>query len=154
MEPKFIVDINVGRLATWLRVLGYDALFVPGIDDGGLVQAGGHGQLNGVCTHWEMWGFVQGGMTPMQALRCGTLLGARYLGLDGDLGSLEPGKLADLLVMEPGAEPTKKIRDSERILYTIANGRIFQAASMTELDSKTPRPGFFWESEVIRIPFF
>ncbi|MFT4559305.1 MAG: imidazolonepropionase-like amidohydrolase/Tol biopolymer transport system component [Planctomycetaceae bacterium] len=114
------------------------------VDDGGLVQAGGHGQLNGICTHWEMWSFVQGGMTPMQALECGTLNGAKYVGLDGDLGSLEVGKLADILVMEPGADPTARIRDSERVQLTIANGRIFKAKTMTELNSEHT-PEFFWK---------
>ncbi|MDA0285714.1 MAG: amidohydrolase family protein, partial [Planctomycetota bacterium] len=114
------------------------------VDEGGLVQAGGHGQLNGVCTHWEMWSFVQGGMTPMQALRCGTLNGAKYLGLDGDIGSLEAGKLADLIVMEAGADPTIEIRDSERIQWTIANGRIFESKSMSE-PARPGSPDFFWE---------
>ncbi|MDG2130718.1 MAG: amidohydrolase family protein [Fuerstiella sp.] len=114
------------------------------VDDGGLVQAGGHGQLNGICTHWELWSFVQGGMSPMQALRSGTLHGARYLGLDGDIGSLEVGKLADILIMESGADPTQKIRDSQKIQYTIANGRIFEAASMKEVGGQEA-PEFFWE---------
>lgn len=114
------------------------------VDAGGLVQAGGHGQLNGICTHWEMWSFVQGGMTPLQALKCGTLNGAKYVGLDRDLGSIEVGKLADILVMEAGADPTKKIRDSERVQLTIANGRIFEARSMTELNSEHS-PDFFWK---------
>jgi Tol biopolymer transport system component/imidazolonepropionase-like amidohydrolase len=115
------------------------------VADGGLVQAGGHGQLNGICTHWEMWSFVQGGMTPLQALRCGTLYGARYLGLDGDLGSLEPGKLADIIIMEPDADPIQRIRDSERIQLTIANGRIFDSKSMTELGGQQDAPAFFWK---------
>lgn len=114
------------------------------VDDGGLVQAGGHGQLNGLCTHWEMWSFVQGGMTPMQALECGTLNGAKYIGLDRDLGSIEAGKLADILVMEPEADPTVQIRDSERVQLTIANGRIFEAATMTERNSHHS-PDFFWQ---------
>ncbi|MCP4785842.1 MAG: amidohydrolase family protein [Fuerstiella sp.] len=114
------------------------------VDDGGLVQAGGHGQLNGICTHWELWSFVQGGMTPLQALRSGTLHGAKYLGLDGDIGSLETGKLADMLVIEPGADPTKKIRDSQKIQYTIANGRIFEAATMKEVGGEAA-PRFFWQ---------
>ncbi len=114
------------------------------VDDGGLVQAGGHGQLNGICTHWEMWSFVQGGMTPLQSLQCGTLNGAKYIGLDGDLGSLEAGKLADILVMEAGADPTVRIRDSERVQLTIANGRIFDSQTMTELNSQHS-PDFFWK---------
>ncbi len=114
------------------------------VDDGGLVQAGGHGQLNGICTHWEMWSFVQGGMTPLQALECGTLNGAKYIGLDQDIGSLEVGKLADILVLEPGADPTARIRDSERVHLTIANGRVFNAKTMTEQNSQDS-PKFFWQ---------
>jgi imidazolonepropionase-like amidohydrolase len=115
------------------------------VDQGGLVQAGGHGQLNGICTHWELWSFVQGGMTTMQALRCGSLLGAKYLGLDGDLGSIKPGKLADLIVFEEGADPTLEIRDSERIQYVMANGRMFDARRMNELGAVEPRRQFYWE---------
>ena len=100
------------------------------VDQGGLVQAGGHGQLNGICTHWEMWSFVQGGMTPLEALTCGTLHGAKYLGLDGDLGSVEAGKLADLIIYQKGADPTRNIRDSEKIDNVIANGEIFEANRM------------------------
>ena len=114
------------------------------VDQGGLVQAGGHGQLNGVCTHWELWSFVQGGMTPMQALRCGTINGATYIGLDSDLGSIEKGKLADIIVIEKGRDPTKDIRDSEKIHYVVANGRVFDARSMNELGSPAPRAPFYW----------
>ncbi len=116
------------------------------IDQGGLVQAGGHGQLNGICTHWELWSFVQGGMTPMEALRSGTLHGALYLGMEQDLGTLEPGKLADLIVFEQGANPTLDIRDSERIEYVMANGRIFDAKTMHQLGNHpAKRAGFYWE---------
>ncbi len=56
------------------------------VEQGGLAQTGGHGQLVGIDTHWELWSLVQGGMSNLDALRCGTILGARYLGLDKDLG--------------------------------------------------------------------
>ena len=116
------------------------------VDQGGLVQAGGHGQLCGICTHWEMWSFVQGGMTTMDALKCGTINGARYIGLDNDLGSVESGKLADLIVLEKGADPLKEIRDTERVQLTIANGRVFQAATMTEYGADTPQQNFYWKT--------
>ena len=62
------------------------------LDAGVPVQLGAHGQLQGLGAHWELWMLVQGGMTPLEALRGGTIDGARYLGLDKDLGSLEAGQ--------------------------------------------------------------
>lgn len=123
------------------------------VRDGGLVQSGGHGQLAGLCTHWEMWSFVQGGMTPTEALRCGTINGARYLGLDRDLGSLEVGKLADLVVFERGADPTKEIRDTQRVGMVMANGRLFDAADMREMNvEKSTAPDFYFRTQGIGIP--
>jgi imidazolonepropionase-like amidohydrolase/Tol biopolymer transport system component len=101
------------------------------VDAGGHVQLGAHGQREGLGAHWEMWMMAQGGMTPMQALRAGTLDGARYIGLDRDLGSIEPGKLADLLVLD--ANPLENIRNSESIRYTMINGRLLDAHTLDEL---------------------
>jgi hypothetical protein len=97
-------------------------------DLGVSVQLGAHGQREGLGAHWELWMFAQGGMTPMQALRAGTLNGAEYLGMEKDLGSLEPGKLADLLVLD--ANPLENIRNSTSIKYTVANGVVFDAMTM------------------------
>ncbi len=70
------------------------------------VQLGAHGQMQGLAAHWELQMFGQGGMTPLEALRASTLNGAAYLGLDGDIGSIEPGKLADLIVLSATPRPT------------------------------------------------
>ena len=83
------------------------------MDAGGSVQLGAHGQLQGMGAHWELWMLQQGGMTPMEALRAATIAGARYLGLDGDIGSLEKGKLADLIVLE--RNPLENVRNTEAI---------------------------------------
>lgn len=115
------------------------------VEQGGLAQTGGHGQLNGIDTHWELWSLVQGGMSNIDSLRCGTILGAKYLGLDGDLGSLEKGKLADLIVIDRGHDPTKDIRDSQEIAMVMANGRLFDARTMAEIGGEeSPPPKFFF----------
>ncbi|WP_456425704.1 amidohydrolase family protein [Rhodocaloribacter sp.] len=116
------------------------------IDRGGKVQLGAHGQLQGLAAHWELWMFTQGGMTNHEALRAATLSGAEYLGLDADLGSLEPGKLADLIVLD--GNPLEDIRQTENIRYVMVNGRIFEAETMNEIGNhpRTRKP-FYWQKD-------
>src|SRR6185503_5886642 len=87
--------------------------------------------------------FQQGGMTPLESIRSATLAGAKYIGLDKDIGSLEPGKLADLVVLD--ANPLENVRNSTSVHYTIVNGRIFDSATMNEIGnhSRTRKPFFF-----------
>jgi imidazolonepropionase-like amidohydrolase len=97
---------------------------------GGSVQIGAHGQLQGLGPHWEIWSLAQGGFGPMQALRAATLAGAEYLGMDRDLGSLEVGKLADILVLD--GNPLEDIRATETTRLVMANGRLLDAVTMDE----------------------
>lgn len=114
------------------------------VDAGTKAQLGAHGQLQGLAAHWELWMFAQGGMTPLQAIRCATLYGAQYIGLDKDLGSLEPGKLADLIVMDKN--PLDNIHNSESIRYVMMNGRLYDAATMNEIGRRErKREPFYWE---------
>jgi imidazolonepropionase-like amidohydrolase/Tol biopolymer transport system component len=110
------------------------------------VQLGAHGQREGLGAHWEIWSMVLGGMSPHEALRCATLGGAKYLGYDGDLGSLEPGKLADLIVMDK--DPLADIRNSESVSRVMQNGRLYDAATLDEIAPRVrPRGPFWWEKE-------
>lgn len=95
------------------------------------VQTGAHGQREGLALHWELWMLVQGGMTPHQALRSGTYQGAYYLGMSEHIGTLEAGKLADLIVLD--RDPLENIRNSESIRWTMVNGRLFDARTMDEV---------------------
>jgi imidazolonepropionase-like amidohydrolase/Tol biopolymer transport system component len=111
---------------------------------GGKVQLGAHGQLQGQGAHWELWMLQQGGLTPLEAIRCGTLYGAQYLGFDKDIGSLEVGKLADLMIMDKN--PLDNIQNTSSISYVMINGVLYNTNNMDEVypEAKT-RAKFFWE---------
>ncbi len=127
------VDDNSAREAHKLAKLG-----VP-------VAIGAHGQEPGIAAHWELWSFVRGGMTPVEALRAGTIESARSLGYDKDVGSLEAGKLADLVVLD--ADPTQDIRNSDKISKVMINGRLYDAATLNEeVTGSRKRPAYWWES--------
>ena len=110
-------------------------------DLGVLVNLGAHGQREGLGAHWEMWMFAQGGMSSLEAIRASTLDPAKYLGLDKNVGSLEVGKLADLMVID--GDPLKNIRDSDKVDYTMINGRLFDASTMNEVGKKAREPLYF-----------
>ncbi|HEX6307978.1 MAG TPA: amidohydrolase family protein [Longimicrobiales bacterium] len=113
------------------------------LDAGVKVNLGAHGQLDGLGAHWELWMLQQGGMSNFEALRAATLHGAEYLGLDDDIGSIEPGKLADLIVLD--ANPLENIRNSTSIRYVVVNGRIHDAETLEQLGNHpapAPRRNF------------
>jgi imidazolonepropionase-like amidohydrolase/Tol biopolymer transport system component len=127
-------DFNVlraARTATELQRAGVPA------------NIGAHGQREGLGVHWEMWMFGLGGMTPLEALRTATMNPARYLGLDRDIGSLEVGKLADLVIID--GDVLSDIRNSDRISHVMQNGRLFELPTMNEVVSRSQarKPFFF-----------
>lgn len=98
---------------------------------GGKVGVGSHGEFQGLGYHWELWSIASGGMPAHDALRVATIIGAQSLGLDGDLGSLEPGKLADLVVMD--RNPLENLRNSNSVRYVMKNGRLYSGDTLDEL---------------------
>ncbi|MEX1182602.1 MAG: amidohydrolase family protein [Gemmatimonadota bacterium] len=100
------------------------------LDSGVKVNLGAHGQLQGLGAHWELWMLEQGGFTSFEALRAATLHGAQYLGLDADLGSIEPGKLADMIVLD--SNPLDDVRNSTSIRQVLVNGRLYDAATLEQ----------------------
>ena len=145
--PRFVLDPRSRRRPKYpdeeFNTLRSSGICKALVDAGGSVQLGAHGQLAGLAAHWELEMFVQGGMSAHEALRCGTLSGARYVGLDKDLGSLEPGKLADLFVCEGDAlADVARTRD---VRYTMLNGRLYDASTLAPVDGRGgTAPKFFW----------
>jgi len=111
---------------------------------GVLVNIGAHGQREGLGSHWEIWNFVSGGMSPMQALKAATINPARYMGFARDLGSVETGKLADLLIVD--GNPLDDIRVTDDIAYVVQNGRIYEGGTLAErvTGTRTLTP-FYWQ---------
>jgi Tol biopolymer transport system component/imidazolonepropionase-like amidohydrolase len=149
-SPRFIIEprsirrpkapdthynhIEIAKHAKQMADLGVD------------VNIGAHGQREGLAAHWEMWMMAQGGFTPWEAIRGATHDGAWYIGLDGDVGSIEAGKLADLVVID--GNPLEDLRRSEFVAYTMINGRMYEAATMNQVAPDVVERGeFFFEQE-------
>lgn len=116
------------------------------LDAGIMVNTGAHGQREGLGTHWEMWSFERGGFSPMEALSAATINPAKYLAMDADVGSLEPGKLADMVIMN--ANPLDDIRNTDRISHVMINGHIYEADTLREAyTGDAELEPFYWQGK-------
>ena len=114
------------------------------MEAGVMVSIGGHGQREGLASHWEMWSFARGGMSPVQALRTATTEPARHLGFDKDIGSLEKGKLADLVILSDN--PLEDIRNTDKVEHVMLGGRLYESETMNEVHTgDTKRLPYWWE---------
>jgi hypothetical protein len=95
---------------------------------GVLVGVGSHGEMQGIGVHWEMASFVAGGATPTEALEMATIDNARVIGRADDLGSVTPGKLADLVVLD--ADPRADIANARRIAMVLRGGIAFDGTTL------------------------
>jgi Tol biopolymer transport system component len=98
---------------------------------GGRIGIGSHGQLQGLGMHWEMWLEQSGGLPQHDVLRAATIVGAEAIGMGQDLGSLEPGKLADIIVLD--RDPLTDIRNTNSLSMVMKNGRLYDANTLDEL---------------------
>ena len=145
--PPHVRGMITAHVADELWDIGFRSVArsMKRLDEAGVIaNVGGHGQIQGLATHWEMWLLSEGGMSAHRVLRAATLNGARTLGIDRQIGSLEPGKLADLIVLEEN--PLEDIRHSTSVRYGMVNGRLYDAMTMDEAGNHPrPRGRFYWE---------
>jgi Tol biopolymer transport system component len=134
-HPPFIVDMKT-RTRTY-RELG-EYLF-PRIAEssakvqrgGGLIGIGSHGEMPGIGFHWELQAHVMGGMTPAEALHAGTIDSAAVIGREKQIGSIEPGKMADLVIL--GRDPLASITNTLAINAVMQGGILRDGGTMDEL---------------------
>jgi hypothetical protein len=112
------------------------------IEGGGKMGVGSHGQLQGLGYHWELWAMASGGLSNRDALRAATIFGAEAIGMDKDIGTLEVGKLADILVLD--RDPLENLRHTTSLRYVMKNGRLYDANSLDEVwPRQRPLPAQF-----------
>ncbi|MDQ3071111.1 MAG: amidohydrolase family protein, partial [Acidobacteriota bacterium] len=149
--PHNVLDDMTRRRGGWVRddefSFGLAAASAAKIQRaGGLIGVGGHGQLQGLGYHWEMWALAMGGMTPREVLQAATIDGARIIGFDQDLGSLEPGKLADIIVLDKN--PLDNIRNTNTLRWVMKNGELYEADTLAQVwPAQKAFPRFWWTEQ-------
>lgn len=100
------------------------------IAEGGFGAIGSHGQQHGIGSHWETW-MVASAMGPHAALEVATRHGAHFLGASDDIGTLEVGKLADIVVLR--SNPLEDIRNTLDIGHVMQGGILYDAETLDEV---------------------
>jgi Tol biopolymer transport system component/imidazolonepropionase-like amidohydrolase len=130
-------DYNYPEIARGLRDI---------VRAGGIGGLGSHGQQDGIAAHWELWMLQSGDMTNMEALQIATIQGAMSIGYEADLGSIEVGKLADLVVLD--SNPLDDIQNSTDIRYVMKNGELYEGETLDRIwPSARPFPIPHWVRE-------
>lgn len=117
---------------------------------GGLVGIGSHGEMQGLGYQWEMQAFAAGGATPIETLRAATIGSAEVIGHSDDVGSLEPGKFADLLILD--ADPLADIANAMKIGVVMKNGRLYDPATLDEIWPGTGKAANRWFAQDGKTP--
>lgn len=105
---------------------------------GKVIAATDAGMLPGLSLHYEMQMLADAGIPPMKALQAGTLWGAESIGQAKDLGSVEPGKLADITVIE--GNPLNDVSVTKNVRMVIKDGKVLDTTYDPKFQNPFPRP--------------
>ena len=146
--PHAKLDAEIHEHNRWFMPHEVPAGYAQPLGDivraGGKVGMGSHGQLQGLGSHWEIWAMGGAGLSPLEALRAATATAAEAMGMADDLGSLEPGKLADLIVLD--RNPLVDLKNTNSIRYVMKAGTLWNGDTMDEMwPTKRVRPRGSWE---------
>ncbi len=106
------------------------------LEDSARVAVGSHGQLQGLGYHWELWAMAAGGASNHDMLRAATILGAEAIGFGDQIGSIEKGKFADIVVLD--GNPLDDLRHTAAVRYVMKDGRLHDGVTLDEVHP-TPR---------------
>jgi hypothetical protein len=88
------------------------------------------------AVHLELERLVQAGLTPLEAIQTGTSTAARIMGHDAEMGTVAEGMLADLIILEPGADPSVDIRATRKIRQVMVGGRMIERQGIQQAAAK------------------
>jgi imidazolonepropionase-like amidohydrolase len=120
--PPPQADINEKVFVKELAVVG--ALHKAGVP----IVAGTDQTVPGHSLHREIELYVQAGFTPMEAIQAATIVPARVMGLDKELGTVEAGKRADVIILD--GNPLESIRNIRKVEFVITNGTMYNCAEL------------------------
>jgi imidazolonepropionase-like amidohydrolase len=128
-DDQYVFPLHAKQLAKW-------------VEGGGRLGLGSHGEVQGIGAQWEMWMMASGGLKPHAVLKAATINSADAIGFAKQLGSLEAGKLADLLVLD--ANPLDDLKNTAKIAEVMKNGRLYDAATLNETYPRQKALGTQW----------